>query len=75
MTLDPRALAAACQALHTGEPGVLRSVARVDSYPGEYPGDPEAYASIPTTADDERRAVAEVIETYLDALPDHPAWS
>ncbi len=55
-----------------GPPGVLRRLQNVDSYPGERttpdgPPDPEAYQLLPTSVKDERQALADAIEAYLDA--------
>jgi hypothetical protein len=45
-----------------GPPGVLRRVLQVDSYPGEYPGDPEAHHDLPTSVADCIAAIEEAAE-------------
>lgn len=55
----------ALTAFHRGPPGVLREVRQVDSYPGEYRGDPEAYTEIPTSTRDELLAMRDVLEAVL----------
>lgn len=65
--LNAAALEAAYKAFWEGPPGVVRRVQNIDSYPGEYRGDPEAYTPIRTTMLDERRAIEDAIRAYLDA--------
>lgn len=52
--------------LWKGEPGVLRQIVHIDSYPGEYEGDPEAYTKLPTTFNDMKQAAREMLEAALD---------
>jgi hypothetical protein len=66
ITLDPAATEAALKAFHVGPPGVVRRLAQNDSYPGEHRDDPEAYVKLPTTRNDELRAIRDVIQAYLD---------
>lgn len=55
----------AWRAFQIGPPGVLRRVQHIDSYPGEYPGDPEAYTTIATSTKDQLQALREAIEAAL----------
>lgn len=62
----------AMRAFHKGPPGIVRRVQNVDSYPGERvapddPPDPEAHRPLPTSGRDERQAIAEAINAFLDA--------
>jgi hypothetical protein len=63
------ALEAAYKAFTKGPPGVVRHVEQRDSYPGEYPGDPEAYVRLPTTRKDALRAIEDAVRAYLEARP------
>lgn len=64
---DDKAFEAAMKAFQIGPPGVLRAVQQCDSYPGEEPGDPDAYAPLKTSVHDERVALAEAINAYQEA--------
>ena len=55
----------ALKAFHVGPPGVVRRVEQCDSYPGEYPGDPEAFVRLKTTRKDELTAMRDVLEAVL----------
>lgn len=69
---NDRAFEAACRAFRLGPPGVLRRVQQVDSYPGEPDDRSDAYQPLPTTNRDERKALADAINAYLDAAEDPP---
>ena len=56
----------ALKALRIGPPGVVRRVEQIDSYPGEYPGDPQAYNRLPTTINDEKAALRDALEAALN---------
>lgn len=72
--IEDRAFEAAMRAFFKGPPGVIRTMQNVDSYPGEPDDKSDAHQQLPTTLRDERQALADAINAYVEAreapLPD-----
>lgn len=64
--ISEKSLEAAWQAFTHGPPGVVRRMQNIDSYPGEYEGDPEAHNELKTTIADERQALREAVEAAIE---------